>query len=48
MFEKLAVLQRRFSRVLNTDPPIRFTIARIKDNFEADETIQDVHKQRSG
>lgn len=40
--------QRNFKREFQTDPPTPLTIARIRENFEADGTVQNVHKQRSG
>jgi hypothetical protein len=30
------------------EPPTRLTIAHIRDRFEADGTVHDVHKRRSG
>jgi hypothetical protein len=41
-------VQRQWQNEFGTQPPIRRTIARIRDKFEADGTVHDVHKQRSG
>lgn len=46
--ENIAELQRQFRAKFQTDPPTRLTIARIRDRFEADGTVQDVHNHRSG
>jgi hypothetical protein len=41
-------VQKRLRRELVTELPIRLTILRIRDNFEAGDTVQGVHKQKSG
>ena len=47
-YENAVEVQRRSRRKVQTDPPIRLTIRRIRDKFEADGNVQNVHKQRSG
>ncbi|XP_076305614.1 uncharacterized protein LOC143222676 [Tachypleus tridentatus] len=42
--ENVAEVQRRFRRELQTDPPTRLTITCIRDTFETNGTVQDVHK----
>ena len=41
-------MQWQFKSEFNKEPPTRVTITRIRDKFEADGTVQDVHKNRSG
>ena len=47
-YENAVEVQRQFRREFNKEPPTRVTITRIRDKFEADGTVQDVHKKRSG
>ena len=47
-YENAVEVQRQFRREFNKEPPTRITITRIRDKFEADGTVQDVHKKRSG
>ena len=46
--ENIMEVQRQFRRHFHKDPPTRRTIARIRDKFETDGTVHDVHKERSG
>ena len=41
-------VQRRFTSEFAKPPPTRRTIARIRDKFEADETVQNITKKHSG
>ena len=41
-------VQRQFRIPFHRDLPTRRTIAPIKDKFDSDETVHDVHGQRSG
>lgn len=41
-------VQRQPGREFQTDPPTRLIITRIIEKFEADGTIQNDHKKRSG
>ena len=41
-------VQRRWTVEFGTPPPTRVTIARIRDKFEVDGTVQDVLKSRRG
>jgi hypothetical protein len=45
--ENVCEVQRQWRRKFATEPPTQLTIARIRDEFEADGTVHDVHKQRS-
>lgn len=47
-YENITEVQRQWRREFGTPPPTRRTIARIRDKFEADGTVNDVHKGRSG
>ena len=46
--ENVTEVQREFRRQFHRNPSMRRTIACIRDKFEADRTVQDIHKQRSG
>lgn len=46
--ENAVEVQRQFRREFRRDPPTRLTITRIRDKFEADGTVQNVHEKRSG
>ena len=46
--ENAIEVQRRFRRKFARPPPTRRTIACIKEKFEADGTVQNVNKKRSG
>lgn len=46
--ENIQEVQRQWQNEFGTSPPTRRTIARIRDKFEADGTVHDVHKARSG
>ena len=47
-FESISEVQRQWRNEFGTQPPTRLTIARIRDKFEIDGTVGDVHKERSG
>jgi len=47
-FENISEVQRQWWNEFGTQPPTRLTIARIRDKFEIDGTVGDVHKERSG
>ncbi|KAK7075416.1 hypothetical protein SK128_003036, partial [Halocaridina rubra] len=47
-YKNVTEVQRQFRRQFHKDPPMPHTIALIRDKFEADGTVQDVHKQCSG
>ena len=47
-FENISEVQRQWRNEFGTQPPIRLTIARIRNKFEIDGTVGDVHKERSG
>ena len=47
-FESISEVQRQWLNEFGTQPPTRLTIARIRDKFEVDGTLGDVHKERSG
>jgi hypothetical protein len=47
-FENMCEVQRQWRCEFATEPPTRLKIARIRNKFEADSTVQDVYKQRSG
>jgi hypothetical protein len=47
-YENSEEVQRQWPNEFGTQPPTRRTIACIRDKFEADGTVHDVHKQRSG
>jgi hypothetical protein len=44
-YENFKEVQRQWQNEFGTQPPTRRTIARIRDQFEADGTVNDVHKQ---
>ncbi|GBN70631.1 hypothetical protein AVEN_206261-1 [Araneus ventricosus] len=46
--ENLAEVQKQYRRKFQEDPPMLLTINRIKDKFERNGTVEDVHRQRSG
>ncbi|PNF15959.1 hypothetical protein B7P43_G07473 [Cryptotermes secundus] len=46
-FEQCKAVLKWYWKYKNIKPTCR-TIARIRDKFEADSTVHDVHKQRSG
>ncbi|XP_042225978.1 uncharacterized protein LOC121868990 [Homarus americanus] len=46
--ENVCDVQRQWRREFTTEPPTRLTIARIRDKFEAEGTVQNMHKNRSG
>jgi len=47
-FENINEVQRQWRNEFGTQPPTCLTIARIWDKFEIDDTVGDVHKERSG
>lgn len=47
-YENAVEVQRQFRREYQDDPPTRLTIRRIRDKFEADGTVLNVHRERSG
>ncbi|KAG7197418.1 hypothetical protein KM043_013278 [Ampulex compressa] len=47
-FENIQEVQRQWRAEFESKPPTRRTIARIRDKFENDGTVQDVIKERSG
>ena len=47
-FENISEVQRQWWNEFGTQPPTRLTIASIRDKFEIDGTVGDVHKERSG
>jgi hypothetical protein len=47
-YENSKEVQRQWQNEFGTQPPTCRAIARIRDRFEADGTVHDVHKQRSG
>ncbi|MCP6497856.1 DUF4817 domain-containing protein, partial [Klebsiella pneumoniae] len=38
-------VQKQFRREFQTDPPTRLTITQIRDQFQADGTVQNVYKK---
>lgn len=46
--ESTAKVLREFRTKFNKDPPTKKTVKRLRDKFEADGTVHDVHKERSG
>ena len=44
-FEKISEVQRQWQNEFGTQPPTCLTIARIRDKFEIDGTLGDVHKE---
>ncbi|MEN2497877.1 MAG: hypothetical protein MHMPM18_002211, partial [Marteilia pararefringens] len=46
-YENAVEVQRQFRREFNKEPPTRVTITLIRDKFEADGSVQDVHKKLS-
>ena len=47
-FENISEVQRQWRNEFGTQPPTHLTIARIREKFEIDGTVGDVHKERSG
>ena len=47
-FENVVGVQRQMRREYATEPPIRLTIARIREKFDTRGTVCDVDKGRSG
>lgn len=47
-FESTVEVQGQFRRVFPTAPPMQLTITCIRDKLEADGTVQNVHRKRSG
>jgi hypothetical protein len=47
-FENVCEVRRQWRREFATEPPIRLTIACIRDKFETDGTVHGVHKEKSG
>ena len=47
-FENISEVQRQWRNEFRTQPPTCLTIACIRDKFEIDGTVGDVHKERSG
>jgi hypothetical protein len=47
-FENVCEVQREWQIEFVTESPTRLTIAHIHDKFEANGTVHDGHKQRSG
>jgi hypothetical protein len=47
-YKNLTEVQREFTREFQRNPPMRHTIACIRNKFKATGTVQDVHKQCSG
>lgn len=47
-YENINEVQRQWRNEYQTEPPTRLTIRRIRDKFEAEGCVKDVHKQRSG
>lgn len=45
--ENTAEEQRQFRSEFQTDPPTRLAITQIRDNFEADGSVQNVQEKRS-
>ena len=46
--EYISEVQRRFRTEFQRDAPTRLTITRLRDKFEKDGTVKDVHKNHSG
>jgi transposase len=47
-YENVHEVQKQFKKEFKKEPPTRFTITRIRDKFEVDGTIHNVHKQHAG
>ncbi|CAI9738053.1 Hypothetical predicted protein [Octopus vulgaris] len=45
--ENVVEVQREFRREFQANPPTRLTVTRIRDKFEADGTVQNVHEKHS-
>ena len=46
--ENISEVQRRFRTEFQRDAPTRLTITRLRDKFEEEGTVKDVHKNHSG
>lgn len=46
-WENIVEGQREFRREFQTDPPTRLAITQIRDNLEADGSVQNVQEKRS-
>ncbi|GBL92509.1 hypothetical protein AVEN_174767-1 [Araneus ventricosus] len=47
-YANVAEVRRQYCRKFQADPPTRLTVNRIKDKFETNGTVQNVHRQSSG
>ena len=47
-FENISEVQRQWWNEFGTQPPTHLTIVRVRDKFEINGTVGDVHKERSG
>ena len=46
--DNISEVQRRFRMEFQRDAPTRLTITRLRDKFEEEGTVKDVHKNHSG